>query len=560
MDSLEIVKRFDALDAQRKPLESTLEIIERFVIPLRSGFFQDLGSEGEVDWRLREIYDGTAIEANETLAASLQGSLTPITTRWFHMQYRQDALNKDRDAMMWLEQASDIAYQALLDSNFNLEVSEFYLELTSYGSSILFEEWMDDPYDQGLDFKAMPTRDSYFEVDHRQNCLRFYRRYRWTPLQIIDKFGVEKVPSTIVEASKNPSQNDVREDVIFCVYLRPDKKDKLYSIKPLAPEERPVGWKYVLKKDGTTFDGGSYYEMPAFVARWRKVAGSQFGYSPAFVCLSDILTLNELKQEILEALGKVVDPATLVTERNLLSDVDLGRGGMTVVRDLNGIGAYESKARFDVSELKVQQLQQAINRAFRVDQLQLKESPAMTATEVQVRYELMQRLMGPTLGRLQHDFLDPMLKRTFAILMRNGQIPMPPPVVQEAGAELDIQYTGPLPRAQRQDTLMAVNSWVAMMAQLMQVYPELRDIPDIDRIGRGTAELAGIPADMLRSDKEVRQIREARQKMEAMMAQIQAAQAEGEAMKAQGEGRQAMAETEANNPEIDNYGPQAAEA
>ena len=50
----------------------------------------------------------------------------------------------------------------------------------------------------------------------------------------------------------------------------------------------------------------------------------------------------------------------------------------------------------------------------------------MTATEVQVRYELMQRLLGPTLGRFQSEFLNPLIERVFGIMFRaNAFLPAP---------------------------------------------------------------------------------------------------------------------------------------
>jgi head-to-tail connecting protein len=540
MKSLVIKKRFDALVAQRKTLDDTLQIIERFVVPHRGEFFKPMASEGEVDWRRRDIFDSTAVDANETLASSLQGSLTSPSTKWFALGFRQDALNEEQEALEWLEDCGNIIYQALIDSNFNLESAEFYLDLTSYGTAIIVEEAESETEWKGIDFQAAPIRDCYFEMDHKNQVLRFYRQYQWTPLQIIDKFG-DKVPDMIKQRAEAMDSNDNRFSIVFCVYARADKKLNIESTQVLAASERPYGWKWVCHHNGEQLgDEGGYYEMPAFVARWRKTSGSQWGYSPAHICLSDILTLNELTEETLEALGKVVDPSTLVTERNLLSDLDLGRGGMTVVKDLDGIKSYESGARFDVGELKIDRLQKSIQRAFRVDQLEMKDSPAMTATEVNVRYELMQRLLGPTLGRLESDYLDPLINRTFKILSRAGQLPEVPQVVKDIKGELDIEYVGPLPRAQRQEVVQATNAWVGMIASLLEVFPELRDLPDIDRIGRETAKMSGLPAKYLNSDAKVKQIREDRAAQEEQMQQTAMDQAQGEAMEAQGKGAQAL--------------------
>lgn len=546
MDGRILKKRFDSLVSQRKTLDDTLQVIERFVVPHRGEFFKPLENEQEVDWRRREIYDSTAVNANETLASTMQGSLTSPSVKWFSLGFRQEELNEDHEAQEWLEMCETRMFRALLDSNFNLESAEFYLDLTSFGTSVLFEEAeSEDPrHWKGLDFQSIPMQDCYFEMDHKNQILRFYRRYRWTAIQVCDKFG-EDTPQDIREKMEATDSNDHKFTILFCVYNRKDKKHNIDSDKVLADKERPFAWKWidhrngdVIKLNGKT--EGGYYEQPAFIGRWRKTAGSQNGYSPAHICLSDILTLNELTEETLEALGKVVDPATLVTERNLMSDLDIGRGGLTVIKDLDGIRPHESGARFDVGELKTDRLQASINQAFRVDQLQMKDSPAMTATEVNVRYELMQRLLGPTLGRLTADFLDPLINRTFKIMLRAGQLPELPQSVIDAKGELDVQYIGPLPRAQRQEVVQATNAWVGNVGALVELWPELKDLPNMDMIGRDTAKLAGLPIKYMNSETKVKQIRDNRAKQEKEMYDAEMEKQKGEAMKTQGEGAAAL--------------------
>jgi len=100
----------------------------------------------------------------------------------------------------------------------------------------------------------------------------------------------------------------------------------------------------ILYEDATQLgDEGGYFEMPAFVPRWRKTAGSQWGYSPAMVCLSDVLTLNQLVELILIAGEKVVDPPVLGRRRGVFGDVDLRAGGYTTVADEKSITVFESK-------------------------------------------------------------------------------------------------------------------------------------------------------------------------------------------------------------------------
>lgn len=513
----QIRKNYNRLKQDRSTLDGTLDLIGRFIMPLRSEFYDTISGEHSVDWRSRDDYDSTASESVDTLASSIQGALTSMAMQWFELRMRNKELNNDIEVQRWLEACAEIMYQELQESNFDTEVSEFYLDLCGYGNAIIIEEATEDLANwDGLNFKAVPLDSSYFEEDHKGNIMNFYRCMSWTANQIYSKFG----DSTPQEIKDKVGESSEKFDVIFCIYFRKDKKDADTS-KKLSAKERPYGYKYVLAKCGTELGEGGYYEMPAFVSRWRRTPGSVWGYGPSHLALSDVLTLNELTADLLESLGKAIDPSTLTTQRNLLSDLDLGRGGLTVVRDVNDIVPFETRARFDVGELKIDRLQEAIRRTYRVDQLQLKDSPAMTATEAEIRYELMQRLLGPTLGRLKNDFLDPMLKRTFNLLFRAGKLPEIPQVVIDSQSEMDIEYTGPLPRSQKTQRLHAVQQWVMSVAQLAEIKPEVMDIPDFDRIVHESAKLAGVPAMLVNDEKTISKTRKVRAQQEAQMAQMQ---------------------------------------
>ncbi|KKN09732.1 hypothetical protein LCGC14_1043640 [marine sediment metagenome] len=544
MDGLEIRRRYDALVSQRKTVEDVWEIINQLVVPFRGDFFRDITSEHAVTWRdNREIFDSTAIDAAHILASSIHGSLTSPAIRWFELAFRQLELNSMREPRAWLEMAAEKCFNALQDSNFNLEANETYLDLVTYGTSMIIEEVEErNGAFQRLIFQSVPVEEMWFEQDWAGQAHRAYRRYMWTPVQIITKFGPNGVPQDILTKAATSQGMDVKERVVMCIYPREDKRDADVS-RILAPLERPYGMKYILHKDAYELgDEGGYYENPAFIPRWRKTSKSMWGHGPAMIALPDILTVNSLVELILKATEKVVDPPTKVTERGLLSDLDLEPAGLTVVRTMDSMEPYESKARFDVSQLQREELQRSIRSIFFVDQLELKESPAMTATEVQTRYELMQRLLGPTLGRLQSDYLDPLVQRTFNILYRAGQFDEPPAVVFEGTGELDIIYTGPLVRAQRADIAQGVTRWVASLAELGEIAPDVLDIPDWDSIAKELASLEGVPAKLMRSGTEVKKVRRQRQEANAQALEALQAQEQGKGMQEMGKGQQALAE------------------
>ena len=258
------------------------------------------------------------------------------------------------------------------------------------------------------------------------------------------------------------------------------------------------------------------------------------------IALADVLTLNQTVEMRIKAIEKRIDPPQKVEERALLTDLMLQARGLTVLRDITKLAPIDTGADINAGEIEIADLRSAIRSYFFVDQLELKESPAMTATEVQVRAEMMQRLLGPTLGRLQSDFLDLMVQRTFNILLRAGKLKEVPDRVDAANAAMDIDYMGPLSRAQKTDRAASTERWLMNLLAIAEVLPEVLDVPDPDAIARNTATMLSVPAGMLRDEAEVEEIREQREA--AMMAQQEAIQAqeEGAAMEAVGKGEQAL--------------------
>ena len=537
MDVNKIVNNLGRLKSERSNIDSIWDYIDNYVVPFRSDIYNEGETENSVDWRNRTLYDATAADANETLSSVIHGSITSTSVKFFSMQFRQEMLNEEEEAVAWIQECEDIVFQTLQDSNFDVESSEFYIDLTSYGTAIIIEEG-GNPIDfDGVDFFCAPIAECYFDQDHKGNIVNFYRELDWTPIQIIEKFGEENVPQTIIDRKDH---SDVKIKVVFSIYKRDGKRD---ATKEVAPEDRQFGFKYVIIADKAQLGKtGGYYEMPAFVARWRKTSRSKWGFSPAFIALSDILSLNQVVEDTFEALGKVIDPATLTTERGLISDLDLGRAGLTVVKDIDDIKSYESKARFDVGELKIDRLQMSINRAFKIDKIQMKENVEMTAEEFRGRWEMLHRMLGPTAGRLQNDFLDPLLERTFNMLYRANKLPEMPQIVKDNEGVMNIEYVGPMARAQKKIVVQSILEWLGSIGQVAEAFPEVMDIPDMDKITRDTGILSGVPIKYMKNAGDVKKLRDQRQAKATEAAATEQAKAAGDAKKAQGDGDLAMGE------------------
>jgi hypothetical protein len=539
MEPLNICSRFESLQSARKSLDSVLHEVEEYVVPYRGEFYRDLKSEHEVEHHRRTIYDSTAPTAANLLASQMHGNLTSPAAKWFGLKFRDEDMNKDPAAKEWLEECEHRVWQSLLDSDFNTEVAEVYLDLVSFGTSVIMMEETDTLMWKGLDFTAMPMMDTYFETGPNGLPSRVYRLLKYTRLQLQERWPDHDFD--LDDSGDGESDVDKKHEVIFCCYLR-DRADEIDISRPLAPEARPTGYQYVLRKAKESLEEGGFYRFPAYVVRWQKTAGSRWGFSPAHVALSDIKQLNEVVSQTSEARAKAIDPPYVTTQRGIIGDLDLVSGGLTIVAEMGELAPLENASNFMQADAEIERLQQSIRSTFFIDKLELKDSPAMTATEVQIRYERMLRLMSPTLGRLANDLLDPLIESAFHILGRHGQLPEQPESTR--GSQIDIEYSGPLPRAQKGEQAQGTEMFLTGLAQLAGMHPafeKVLDIPDVDECARLIAEQRGVPAKGLQTPQEIKKARDERAEQDKAMQDAQMAQEAGAGMTSMAEGKQALA-------------------
>lgn len=538
-----IMGRFEALWSQRKDMESEWDEIEQFVAPLRGGkFFSDQSSQWETQWSRTEIYDSTAIDASDRLAKAMNSYLTNPSVKWFELNFRDTALNAVQVAKEWLQECGSRVYDELIESNFNGEMASAYLDLVQFGNAFVMEEVENELKYDGLSFLAMPIRECYFEPDHNDQIKWFYRHLQWTAVQIVDKFGAENCPTDIVEIATAGTQLDTKHSVIFCIYENDDYKEIDDDRPVVAPEDRRWGWKYLIREGDHEFSSGGYYEQPAYVSRWEKTSGNYWGFGPAHIALSTIKSVNEHRRLLKIRAAKEIDPNVFVEERNIVGDLDLEPGGLTVVKNIDGIREFFPTNSPVISSIDLADDQAMIRGIFFADDLVLKESPQMTATEVLERTERLIKLLGGTFGRLQTGLLNPVVERTFNILWRAGELPEMPQVVADSEIEdiLDIVYTGALARSQKAEEVLNVRRWVTSIKEDAEFSPESLDIVDFDEMHRGEADLMGIPAKYIKAQKEVDDMRDERAAQKQAAEEAVVAEQQGKAMQAVGDGQTAL--------------------
>ena len=551
VDTIDLKRRLEASIANRSGVEGTFDEIERWVGPLSGGVPADRQpmSEGGVNRERAEVWDSTAPDGADKLAANIYTSITNPSTRWARTRWRKKELRDNTEANKWLETETDGCMADLADSDFYTEIAAFYGDHVRYNTACFVAEALKDAMspDQWtrFDFTAPPIRECYYEPDYAGNVLRWWRVFTWTAGQIISKHGADRVPQRIRDMANHADQSVNKLQVAYAIYVRQERVGKKKEA-PLAPELRPVGACYFLMDSGEMLgEETGYYEMPVYIVPWEKAAGSDWGHGPGIRCLPTVRYLNARLEQQRMAGEKAIDPAFTVTESGLVSNPDLMPGGMTVTRRPDDIKVFESGSKFNVGETDIADLRAQVRGMFWTDELTLKLSPAMTATEVNARIDQMNKLFGPTLARLYSSMLDPLLKLVFATRYRAGRMaPMPPAVrqaVMASGGEFDIEYQGPLARAQRIDEVAAIEREAAFNAAGMKMgFSEAKFTFNFAAAARRIGELLGTPAEIRRSEPEVKAMIEAEQKMLAQAQAAEVARAQGEAMQQRADAATAM--------------------
>jgi len=510
--AIHLVKRKGKLKAQRGTWESHWQDLTNFVLPNDSDFNL---KRSKGDKRTTLVYDSTAIHANEMLAAGLHGMLTNPASNWFSLRIKDnDDFSDNSEAKQWLEETTNVILSELSAPAvaFPSHIHEYYLSLCSIGTACMF---IGEPSArEGISFRAIHI-DEIFIAENADGIIdTVFRSFKMTVRQIVQKWGEKSLSPRIQKMYEN-QEFDKEVELLHCVYPRDDidKGKKAATMLPVASV-------YIDEKEKHVLAEGGFDEMPFMVSRWSKTVGEVFGRSPAMTALPDIKMLQEIMKTTIKAAQKVVDPPLLVPDDGVLGPVRTIPGGLNYYRASSGarIEPLLTGGNIGLSYEMMNDLRERIRTTFFLDQLQFQGAPRMTATEVVERTERTLRLLGPTLGRLQSEFLGPMIERIYGVLVRAGRLPEPPESIAEQ--ELKIEYVSPLARAQRQTETQGIMRTLEFVGPIAGIDPQAAQIIKGADTVRHIAELNGVPPILLKSNDELMAEIQAQQEAQAAQQQM----------------------------------------
>ena len=507
-----LLKRLGELKVQRKSWEEHWQEIGEYIVPRKADITK---TRSAGDKRMDNIYDGTAIHAAEMLSASLHGMLTNPSSSWFDLAYLDEELNTDDEAKEYLESVTQIMQREFQRSNFAEQVHELYHDLITFGTGVMFIT--DAPDDRGIRFSTRHISECYLDEDDDERVDTVFRKFKMSLRALAKQFGEDKIGDKMRAKLK---RNPYEKVEILHVVLPRDERD----VRKVDAENKPFASIYIEPSQKIVLRESGFDEFPYVAPRFLKASFEQgYGRAPAMTALPDTKMVNVMSKTTIKAAQKQTDPPMMVPDDGFVMPVRTKPGGLNFYRagSRDRIEPLNIGANNPLGLQMEEQRRGAIRSAFYVDQLVLGAGPTMTATEVVQRTEEKMRLLGPVLGRLQAELLQPMINRVFRLLVRQNKIPQPPGDIVDRN--IDIEYVSPLAKAQRQSEIQAIMRLFELLSPLASIDPSVFDHLDTDGLVRYMLRTLSIPASVTKGQDDVARTRESRQ--EQQMAEQQMAEA-----------------------------------
>ncbi|HTI86319.1 MAG TPA: portal protein [Alphaproteobacteria bacterium] len=503
-----LIERADALKCERATLERCWQEIAEVLRPSRADFSAPPTQDRPI--KPHGVFDSAPVLAADNLASGLWGMITNSANTWFELRHPVTEINDRQEVRLWLDACTRVLRDAFAANGqkFYARVLELYQDMVAFGTAVFYVDEVPPAGTRagGLHFSCRHLGECLIAENELGEVDTVYRRFAFTARQAERKWGDAAGPKVI----KAIERNRPNEKFEFLHAVLPnDDRD------PSRADAKGMGWRSVVVAvdDRRVVSEGGYHEFPFMVPRWSTSARQVYGDSPASLAIADVRMLNVMSKVTITAAEKTIDPPLLAADERGLRGVRTAPGAIIYGGiDSQGRARYQplqTNGQVSLGLEMAEQRRQAIREAFYFSLLLMVASPNATATEVLAREQEKLRLMGPHLGRIESEFLDPCIDRVFAVLMRAGALPPPPPAVLAAPG-LKVEYVSPLARAQKAAEGEAIVRTFEAMAPLMQAAPTVVDNFDVDAVARALADAYGMPVRAMRDPNVVATLRATR--------------------------------------------------
>lgn len=545
------------LEAERSSFIEHWRELGNYILPRRPRFIVSDTNKGEK--RNTFINDSTATESCDTLTSGMMAYHTSPARPWFRLTTPDPDLAEVGAVKEWLHKVNQRMLQIYQRSNLYSSLPIFYQDLVTFATAAM---WIEMDRQKVIHTEVFPIGSYSIATDDKGRVRIFFREFRMTVRQLVDKFGRKNpgdeidwsVFSDFVKQHYEDGELDVWVDVCHVVQPNEDHDDRYFESRykefsSCYYESGHIsGSKDTYLKKGRDDDRylreAGYDYFPVLVARWQVTGEDWWGTScPGMKSLPDVKQLQTMEKRALQAIEKVVNPPLKANPALKKEKVSLLPGDITYLESMNDRLGLEPILEVNphVKEIedKEEQVRTRIRNAFLVKAIlalayDVRTQPP-TAEEVRQRQTEGMLMLSPALERLNQEVYDPLIDITFDIMLLLELVPEWPEELE--GVPLRVQYTSAMAMAVKASSLSSLDRIGNVVLQFGAVRVDAWDKLDVDQLLDEYSEALGLPPRVIRTDEDTEKIRRGR-------AQIQAAQQRAEMVPPMAKAAKDLSETD----------------
>ena len=524
-----------------------------YILPRRGRFYVTDRNKG--DRRNLKILDTPATLAARTLSAGMMAGITSPARPWFRLAHPEPEISEAAGPKAWLHKVSDRMRGVFLRSNLYSRLHMLYDDVGVFGTAALgvFED-----LDRVIRCRSYPIGSYMVSTDPHGTVDTFIYPFSMTVKQIVQRFGMTNPanPMDIDWSNISTRTRSLWEQGTRGGYPRGAGADEAWidvtyialpndAYMPGSDNPRRRKYKGVFYEQGhrgTNSTGitptGSveydkflgvegYDSFPILCPRWSVTGEDVYGTNcPGMTAIGDIKQLQKGESLSLRGIENMANPTMLAPTALQNKRTAVVPGGIIYTDERDGAKgfrpAFEIDFHVEKVEMKQEQVRRRISRAFYEDLfLMLANSTRrqITAREVEERHEEKLLALGPVLERLNADLLDPLVDRTFQIMVKRGMVPEPPEELR--GEEIKVEYISIMAQAQKLAGVGNIERFADFAVGVSQAKPGILDKVDEDELADFYGDLTSVPPGIVRSTEEAAEMRRERNEAAAKQAEAE---------------------------------------
>ncbi len=535
------MRRLTQLRTEREPMESFWTELTQYFKPSQSRYVlsgAQAGQRVKTSRQNSKVVRNTPFRARRTFVAGMMSGLTSPARPWFRLTTPDPGLAEFGPVKQWLFVVEQRMREIFAKGNLYNALPMMYGSIGTYATACMLA--MEDDEDV-VRFYPQALGTYWLAQSFRLRVDTMYRLYPMTVRQMVQEFGYEQCSARVKSCARS-GQWEQWIDVLHCI--EPNDSRLINGLGPRGMSVQSVYVELGGDEDRVLARRG-FNESPLIAPRWELDAEDVYGSDcPGMIALGPTKALMVQERRKAQAIDKMVTPPLLAPAglRNAL--IDNVAGGVTyydVAQGREGVKSlYDVRPDINALVADINETGGEIEDAFYMDMFLAIST--MEGVQPRNQFELIERKeekllqLGPALERMNDEALDPIIDRTFAILLRRslpywqgrleGEPIIPPPPPELQSTDLKVEYISILATAMRAVGVSSVDRLIAFTGNLATLTqdPSVWDKVDTDQSIDEMAMMLGTSPLIVRSDEAVEQLRAGRAQQNQAAALQQAAE------------------------------------